>query len=77
MKTCPVGVDLFLWEWKDGRTDRLAEGRHDEANSLSSQFCECAKNCSAVLRKKFSSITQQLIFHWTFCLLPKQTHTLI
>jgi hypothetical protein len=26
----------------EGRTDRLTEGRYDEANNRSSQFCECA-----------------------------------
>jgi len=39
MKIYPVGDELFH---ADGRADRQT-GKHDEANSRFSQFCECAK----------------------------------
>jgi hypothetical protein len=37
MKIRPVGAELFYADWRiDGKV-----GRHDEANSCFSQFCEC------------------------------------
>ena len=50
MKIVSVGVELLHAEGrkegrKDGRTDRQA-GRHDEANSRFSKFCERSKNAS-------------------------------
>jgi hypothetical protein len=38
MKIRPVGAEFFYADWRtDGKV-----GRHDEANSRFSQFCECA-----------------------------------
>jgi len=42
MKIRSVGAEMFQWRWTDRRT-----GRHDEAGSRLSQFCEYArKGCS-------------------------------
>jgi len=38
MKIRPVGAEIFYADWRiDGKV-----GRHDEAKSRFSQFCECA-----------------------------------
>jgi len=45
MKIRPIGAELFHANRRvDGQTDRQTD-RHDEANSLVTQFCERAK-CS-------------------------------